>query len=92
MAPESFQGSSAIIKHIKPSINKRFFYNPYSTSWLADNNPSMYAHLPGDLSLNQIDHCTPDDSQLLSHDVFSTKVDAIDPDSSHFLGTATLSI
>jgi hypothetical protein len=84
MAPESFQGSSAIIKHIKPSINERFFYNPYSTSWLADNDPSMYAHLPGDLSLNQIDHCTPD--------VFSTKVDAIDPDSSHFLGTATLSI
>ena len=31
--------------------------------------------------MNQIDHCTPNDSPLLSHDVFSTEVDAIDPDS-----------
>ena len=76
-----FKGSSAILKHTKLSINERFFYNPYSTNWLADNNLFVYAHLPGDLSLNQIDHCTPNDSPLLSHDVFSTKVDAIDPDS-----------
>ncbi len=84
-----FNGSSAILEHTKPSINERFFCIPYLTNWLVDNNPPVFTHLPGDLvSLNQIDQCAPDDSRILSHDVFSTKVDVIDPDSPSLPGNS----
>ena len=88
MAPESFQGVRCYSWTHRTEHQREVFYNPYSTYWLADNNPSAYAHLPGKLSLNQIDHCAPYDSRLLSRDVFSTKDDALDPDSPSFPGNS----
>jgi hypothetical protein len=47
-------GSTSFFKNKNDPVNTRFFTNPNATE---NDVPSVYARLPGKLSLNDIEHC-----------------------------------
>lgn len=63
----------------KSTVMIRNITNPYSTDWSTD--PSVYAHLPGDLTVKQLANCCPDFGHVLDHAVFSDTFDEQDPNS-----------
>jgi hypothetical protein len=65
--------SSYKFKKVKTVINHRFCTNPYSSDWSKDI--SVYAHLPGKLSLLPMQHCGPDHHEVLDNEGIGDKVD-----------------
>jgi GNAT superfamily N-acetyltransferase len=57
--------SSYKFSKVKTIINHRFFSNPYSSDWSDD--VSVYAHLPGKLSLRSLQRCAPDSHEVLNN-------------------------
>ena len=65
--------SSYKFNKVETVINHRFYTNLYSTDWSTD--VSVYAHLPGKLSLRALQHCCPDHHKVLNNEIFGNKHD-----------------